>query len=515
MSFSWNTIEMESPLIRGRPEQFEEASGVFKTIADRTDPLSDELWDLRRGRSEGFAGEAAEAIGQRIGDILVPLSDVPKVSSEIDAVFDQHTRQLEVLVEKANQAVARAHTRWNRKESAEADVSRYERSVSYLSRQISQLRCWCSGICACGVPAQVASLESRRWNAQQDLSHARGDLRTAEGLVEDSRSDWTHLRREEDELNESTGHRLKTVPLWSLRDTGNIFTEKAEEFREWIRETWDFFINEFLEELHSALDTILDWVDAAGLILEWIPVVNVAYKAVEALLVGVKTLAGLGLALSGQMTWGEFALDLAVDAAGFAIPGGRLLSKGIKRVTKNGSLHKVVDYLPKRAKHLEDSVKKLGSRGAKHIYRHSPVIKQFNDLLYRASWKRPFREGSMRWKSSKWLLGQRGPKWLFGGPRGSWNFAPKPGGHWLFQDLDRRSWITRISRSEGFVKKGILVPFGKTYEDWASKRISEWSYDLAIEAGEDLFKGQEILREEKMILKTILTPWTTLTPCRF
>lgn len=502
MSFSWNTIGMESPLIRGRPEQFEEASGVFKTIADRTDPLSDELWDLRRGRSEGFAGEAAEATGERIGDILVPLSDVPRVSSEIDAVFDQHTRQLEVLVEKANQAVARAHTRWNRKESAEADVSRYERSVSYLSRQISQLRCCCSGICACGVPAQVASLESRRWNAQQNLSHARGDLRTAEGLVEDSRSDWTHLRREEDELNESTGHRLKTVPLWSLRDTGNILTEKAEEFREWIRETWDFFINEFLEELHSALDTILDWVDAAGLILEWIPVVNVAYKAVEALLVGVKTLAGLGLALSGQMTWGEFALDLAVDAAGFAIPGGRLLSKGIKHVTKNGSLHKVVDYLPKRAKHLEDSVKKLGSRGAKHIYRHSPVIKQFNDLLY---------------KGHKWAY----RKWKFFDPTARPTF---------FRNLDRGSWITRTSRDHGFVKT--LSPFGKyedwypvnprqlslfrrSKEDWASDRISEWSYDLLGNAGEDLFKGQEILREEKMILKTILTPWTTLTPCRF
>ncbi len=448
MSFSWNTIGMESPLIRGRREQFEEASGVFKTIADRTDPLSDELWDIRRGRSEGFAGEAAEAIGQGIGDILVPLSDVPRVSSEIDAVFDQHTRQLEVLVERANQAVARAHTRWNRKESAEADVSRYERSVSHLSRQISQLRCCCSGICACGIPAQIASLESQRWNAQQHLSHARGDLRTAEGLVADSKSEWTHLRREEDELNESTGHRLKTVPLWSLRDTGNIFTEKAEEFREWIREKWDFVINEFLEELHSALDTILDWVDAAGLILEWIPVVNIAYKAVEFLLVGVKTLAGLGLALSGQMTWGEFTLDLVVDAAGFAIPGGRLLSKGIKRIWKNGSLHKVVDFIPKFADKVEDSVRRGLSGVTRTIYR-VPVVKQFNDLLY------------------------KGSNWLYRKGRFFNNKLPPT----FFHNLDRGSRITRIARDYGFVKKDVLSPFGKKYEDWASNRIFELGKD--------------------------------------
>ena len=353
---------MESPLIRGRPEQFEEAAGVFKTIADRTDPLSNELLDLRCGRSEGFAGEAAEAIGQRIGEILVPLSDVPKVSSEIDAVFDQHTRRLEALVERANQAVARAHTRWNRKESAEADVNRYERSVSYLSGQISQLRCCCSGLCACGVPAQVASLESQRWNAQRNLSHASGDLQTAERLVEDSRSAWTHLRSEEEELNESTGHRLKTVPLWSLRDTGNYFTERAEQFVEWAKDLWDNLIVDFIEGLYHVLDTLLDFLDAVGLIVEFIPFVGQVFKVIEAAVVGLKTLSGLVLVLSGHMDFTDFALDFAIDMAGFVVPGGRFIAKGASQFMKRAGPHikRASSRVERVAKDIGDGLDELG-----------------------------------------------------------------------------------------------------------------------------------------------------------
>ena len=126
MALSWNIIEKDTPPVLGLPSQFADVAETFKGISDRTEPLSDELWDISRGRSEGFAGAAADAVGSQVGSLLEPLTDVPKVADGIQGVFDRHGLDLEVLIQKADQALARARVRWNRKREAESDISGYK-----------------------------------------------------------------------------------------------------------------------------------------------------------------------------------------------------------------------------------------------------------------------------------------------------------------------------------------------------------------------------------------------------
>ena len=493
MAFSWNTIGMDTPLVRGRPKQFEEVSTTFQQIAGRTDSLSDELWDLRRGRSDEFAGEAADSFGMNIGEILVPLSDVPKVSSRISSTFDRHGCQLEELRTKASEALARAHTRWNRKQSAESEIRSHESSISSLNRQISQLRCCCAGPCVCNVDTYRSNLTSRRRSFEYDLSCARSDLRTAEDLLDDSRNDWSNIRQYEDDLNEATAHQLKYLPLWNLKNKGRIerakeyMGEKYDDLKNEISKIWDTVVNELLLVLHDTLSTLLDWLDIAGLVLEWIPVVNVAFKFVEITVALTKAVTGLGLVLlTGQMSFSEFLIDTAIDAAGVALPGGRLAGKAIKKVFKSGCLERVMKFATKKVDAVEGYTKQKTASVAKAVYR-LPVIKQLNDMVYRGQSKL-YRK-----------------KWFPSFHKKSYKIRPLG---IRFDDLDKQSWITRTARRDGFVKVGVLSPVGKTYEQFATDRIFEDGLDKATRAIERIVR--QITDGESPD-----TPHRVLVPCTF
>ena len=440
MSFSWNTIGMESPPIRGRLDQFKTVAMTFDTIADRTGHLADELWSMRTGQSERFTGHAADAFRMKIGSFLEPLSDVPLVSSNISLTFEDHYFKLEVLMEKANEALARAHTGWNRRESAKDEVEGHEASVRWLDSQISELRCYCSGHCYCSVDAQKTHLESQRNEVIGDLSRAHKDVRVADAQLAESRRDWKRLRTQEDTLNQDTAREVVNLELWSLRDTGNFFSEGKERLEEWIRESWKYLVDELLQVLHRALSTFLDWLDIAGLLLEWIPAVNVVFKAIEMLAVGAKLVAGLGLVLSGQMKFSEWLTDTMIDAAGFILPGGRLISKGVKRIIKNGTVHKVVDYLPKMADSLEAGAKKTLKGATRSVY-GLPMVRQFNDLLYKGH---------------------------------DWFYRRIP-----FKSLGVRSRVVRESEGFGFLKN-VISPNRKDPVTWASDRIFEVAKDSMI-----------------------------------
>lgn len=454
MSFSWNTIGMKHHPVRGQPEQFQEVEATFRAIAERTLPLSDDLSSMKLGRSDSFAGEAAKEIGSKIGGILDPLSDVPKVSSEIERVFDRHGRELEVLKTKAREALARAQTRWNRRETAEADVGRFESSVTSIKHQISQLRCYCAENCYCNIEGRQQQLEGSLRTAESNLRSAHSEFKTAENLVEDSRDEWRSRSRDEEVLNDSTAEELKSLPLWSLKDTGNFISEAAENAWEWITEAWEYFLDELLEVLYDVLSTLLDWLDIAGIILEWIPLVNVVYKAVELSLTALKMVAGLALVLTGQMTRMEFMLETVIDVLGIFVPGGRLIGKAAKGIAKGAG--RVAKKLPGN---IADSMPRKGLLN-RDVY-ELPGIKGLNDQL------RKGHDKLYRWK-----------KWP--------SYHPKPARRQDFlgiklQNLDKHSPHARFFRYNApdamKVKKDLLAPAGKTYFEWGSRRVEEFVSD--------------------------------------
>lgn len=459
MSFSWNTIGMKGHPVLGRPEQFENIESEFRDIADKTGTLSDDLSHIRSGRTQGFTGQAADAVGERIGTIILPLLDVPKVSSGIASVFDRHGFDLEALRAEAASALTRAQTNWNSKVTAENEVHTFQVSVNSLSNQISQLRCYCSAHCCCNVEGRRQQLAWSLSTAQSNLQGAQKDLQSAQHRIEESQGEWTTLNSKEVALNGATAAELENLPLWSLTDTGNIFSEAAENVWEWVCEAWDCFVEELLEDLYDALSTLLDWLDVAGIFLEWIPLVNVVYKAVELVLIGVKTGLGLIMVAEGKMTWAEFGLEVSFDALGLLVPGGRLIGKAAKGVTKHAPKMLPRAISKNISKKTPKRLKDIAGMDAYDI----PGVKQMNDSLRRQ------HDRLYRWK-----------KWP--------SYHPKPDRRQSFlgirlQHLDKYSPAAKFFRHRApgplKVKKDLLAPAGKTYREWGSRRVEEFVSDNA------------------------------------
>lgn len=321
-SISWSTIGKDDPLIRGRPSEFDGVAAVFDTIKERTSSLNDDLRELRIGEAAAFQGKAASAFGNQIKSICGALGDVPIVASSISGVFRRHSSDLRALRKEAGAALARAETRWNDKRQAESDISTCESLLQSISRQLSAL----SGDDSPGAASERAHLRSRQSSERYQLGRAKKQRENANDRLDYSRSEWDKLRQEEDTLNDATSKLLLSLELRSLADPSNW--EKLKN------SIGDFFVGigefasallesievEFLESLHKFLSDVLEIMDWAGLVLDFVPGVNVVYKAVEFAVVSAKALAGLGLVAKGAMSMTTWLADTALDAMGL-IPG--------------------------------------------------------------------------------------------------------------------------------------------------------------------------------------------------
>ena len=380
MAISWNTLDKETPLVRGDPAQFEEVASSFSRVESQTRFLSEELKEIRLGESEGFAGEAANSLQGIIGEIYISLSDVPRIATDISDIFRDHGTSLAAIKREARSALARAQTHWNAKTQAEHDIDSCRSSLRSLESQISAL----DGSHDPSADDARARLETRRASVSGQLDHARRDLATAENRLDDSRRDWDRIRGEEDELNEHTKNRLNGVELWSLTDTGNFITEGASNFFEGLAEAleaiWNYISENIIEQLFHFLDTLLGWLEVIGLVLEFIPIVGQIYKVIEVTVVGLKALAGLALVLQGKMEWSHFLLSTAIDLVG-SIPGvPRVLIKAIAKPTLKvtGAATKA---LGKTVKTVGKGVNEVSRRADDALEDASKLIDAGGDLI--------------------------------------------------------------------------------------------------------------------------------------
>lgn len=321
-AISWSTIGKEDPLIRGKPSEFDGVASAFDNVKKQTRLLNDELRELRAGEAEGFRGEAANAFCNRIKSLSEALGDVPLVASSISGVFRSHSRDLSALRKEAGAALARAETGWNKKRHAESDISSCESRLRSISRQLSAL----SGDDSPGAASARSLLRSRRSSVRHDLGQARRRLDDANDRLDRSRSEWDSLRKDEDTLNEQTSKSLLNLELRSLEDPG--FWESVRDkvvgtfvdIAEGIAAVWESIEAELLENIHQFLSDLLEIMDWAGLVLDFVPGVNLVYKAIEASVVIVKAAVGLGLVAKGAMSMAAWAADTALDAVGL-VPG--------------------------------------------------------------------------------------------------------------------------------------------------------------------------------------------------
>lgn len=321
-AISWSTIGKSDPLVRGEPSEFDGVASAFDNIRERTSLLSDELLELRAGEAEGFRGEAAMAFSNRIKSLSGALADVPIVASSIAGVFRSHSRDLSALRREAGAALARAETGWNKKRHAESDISSCESRLRSISRQLSAL----SGDDSPGAASARSRLQSRRSSVSHERGQAQRRLDDANDRLDRSRSEWESLRKDEDTLNEQTSKALLNLELHSLGDPSLLESLRDKvvgvfvDIAEGIAAVWESIEAEFLATIHQILSDLLDVLDWAGLVLDFIPGVNLVYKAVEFTVVAAKAAVGLGLVAKGAMSMAEWAGETALDAVGL-IPG--------------------------------------------------------------------------------------------------------------------------------------------------------------------------------------------------
>lgn len=321
-SISWSTIGKDDPLIRGKPREFDDVASTFESISERTSSLKHDLRDVRVGGSEDFRGDAANAFAAQIRSISGVLNDVPIVASRISRVFRNHSHELGRLRKEAGAALARAETRWNNKRRAEWDISSHGSNLRSIERQLSAL----SGDDDPGAASERARLQSRQSNVRYQLGRARHRQNEAKDQLDDSRGEWERLRRDEDRLNDRTAKSLVDLELSSLADPG-LIREGLDKLGDWyeglceaLTAIWESISEELLSTLHEILSDIMNVLDWAGLVLDFIPGVNAVYKLVETAVFGAKALVGLGLVAKGAMSSSAWGADTALDAVGL-IPG--------------------------------------------------------------------------------------------------------------------------------------------------------------------------------------------------
>lgn len=333
MAISWSALGKDSPLIRGIPAQFDSVDASFGQIASLTRHLSHDLHEIRMGQSDGFAGEAANALHGVIGEIYTGLSDVPRIATDISVIFRDHSTSLSELRKEAESALARAQTRWNDKCQAEDEIDSCRSRLRSLRSQISAL----DGSSDPETDDAKSRLESRHSSIRVQLGRAERDLDKAREELEHSRNEWDRIRRDEDDLNEYTKRRITGLQLWSLTDTGNWLTEGAANFfgglADAIGEIWDYLAEHVLQDLLNFLDSLLDWLGVLDLVLGFIPIVGQVIMLIEATIVSLKALAGLALVLQGRMDLSVFLWSTAIDFAG-VVPGVPRFM--VKAVAKTG-----------------------------------------------------------------------------------------------------------------------------------------------------------------------------------
>ena len=274
------------------------------------------------GEAEGFQGDAANAFGHRVRSISGALSDVPIVASRIAKIFRSHSHDLTALRKEAGAALARAETRWNDKRRAESDISSHESRLRSIRRQLSAL----PGDEDPGAAIARERLQSRRSSVRFELDRAQRQRDAANDQLDDSRSEWERLHKEEETLNDQTSKSLVDLELLSLADpslVGGVLENVGEFFIdivEGVQAIWESISVELLQMLHDILSDIMDVLDWAGLVLDFIPGVNAIYKAVEMSVFAVRALIGIALVLKGAMSFTAWQMDTALGALGL-IPG--------------------------------------------------------------------------------------------------------------------------------------------------------------------------------------------------
>ena len=303
---TWTTIyggRVDGDPVVAATQPFYDAASHARTTGQNIDYVSDEFRQIRFGDSDGFRGDTASALADKAAEWQAKIDPTGEIFKDVATILDSHAEQLSALRSQATTSAGKALAVWKLKNAADARAAQADQSIAGASQEVSSAQRTVDSIryqinaLVPGSPDTAILLPNLQYKEhvwqetlrERDvrLQNLHGDKGAAEsesrahaaeletwlsGARQDS---WHSLRRREQELNDSTAQKIKSVDLRGAADP-NLISQWLDEFGDFVR---------------SAVSTIAHIVDAALKVL--VDVVKIVLIAIAIIAIAIIVIAAI------------------------------------------------------------------------------------------------------------------------------------------------------------------------------------------------------------------------------
>lgn len=299
---SWSQILQLSQPVVGNIEDYEFAERQISQLENSAENVRRQFKRIRTTELEELQGLSAVQLRDMVSDLDDCLNDLPLLLNDVGAIFRKHARELENIRARADEALARAETRWNDVQSAIADENLADNQLRSLRHQLNSLAQ--SAYSPEYIATRQADLTAAISTQERQVSYREALTSTAQQHLNSSRIEHGNLQGEEQALVAETVSALDNVDLRSLKNP-----EWYEQFGEWLLSGLGAigeWLLEWVEDLYKTLEAAGrgDWGAAIwhlrAVLDKALTVVAVAGLIASVFFTGGATLALIGLTLGAM-----------------------------------------------------------------------------------------------------------------------------------------------------------------------------------------------------------------------
>jgi hypothetical protein len=311
---SWTEIfpDVDGSPVRGERYEFRNTRDFFQRFETSASEIARQFDRFRdHGQASGsLEGDAAAAFARFVDQVGGELDEVPRIAGQAVEIFDHHHRELDRLMEWAEEgadsALARARTAWRAREDLEERASRLSAQVRQLEGDVRSAENAAAADPA-GDTSEADQLGDQLSGAQHQLGGVQDDLDHQNAVLDGIRAEWSEIRDEEHALNRRTVDELDGIDLGELENPGfwDRVGDAVGALVEFVIEIADIMLGPLDEILGALLSG--DWAQLLWELKELLDVVLVVLAVVALLVPFCAPLVIAVFALS--------VLALAVNAA--------------------------------------------------------------------------------------------------------------------------------------------------------------------------------------------------------
>ncbi len=222
---TWDTIfpDLAATPLRGRPADFETASGETRRVHTASITVQTQFARIRDGQIDELRGGAATGLADVVDGVDRRLADLPPVFGGLHEVFADHAERLRELDGEVSRALARARTHWAAHRDAVQRHATERGALAAIEAQLESVRrSAATSVDGADVEALIDELEAG-WRRQRDtVGIWRDRVDTAIDELAASRREYLRFADREAELIGTTAAALRAIDLAALADPSGL-----------------------------------------------------------------------------------------------------------------------------------------------------------------------------------------------------------------------------------------------------------------------------------------------------